>query len=113
MHDTKSAAWIDAETRRAIERMGNRGHDLRIQKPLRDAVERAYIAGRADAWNEVHPIGEVADMLGVTTANIRQLAKKHGIGEKFGRDWMFRDSDVQALQALPKRRRVARDAPKS
>lgn len=105
MDDTKVATWIIAETDRAIARLGARGHDIRVQQVVNDAVASAYRAGRADAWNGVYPIGTVADMLGVTTSHVRRMAGDNGIGEKFGRDWMFRESDVQALRALPKRKK--------
>ncbi len=109
MDDTKAAAWITAETDRAIARLGDRGHDIRVQQVMHDAIASAYRAGRADAWNGVHDIDTVADMLGFTTAHIRRMAGANGIGEKFGRSWMFRDEDVAALKALPKRSKANAD----
>jgi len=105
MDDTKAIAWIDAEYQRAIDRLGARGHDLRVQQVIRDTVASAYRAGRANAWNNVYPVSTVAEMLGVTTAHVHLLSRKHGIGTIIGRERLFRDEDVQALRAIPDRRR--------
>lgn len=102
MDDTR---YIDAIADRHLNRMGDRGRDIRVQQVLHDAVSDAFTTGRGKAFNSVYDVGTVAEMLGVTTRNVRKLAATHGIGERFGRDWMFRDEDVQALRDLPGRRK--------
>lgn len=42
---------------------------------------------------------QVAQRLGVDPSRVRQLAIKHRIGRKFGRDWMFSARDVARLAA--------------
>lgn len=105
MDDTKQPLTIDAIADRAIARLGDRGRDVRVQQVLRDAIDQAYTTGRATAWLEIRDVEYVAKALNVTTGRVRQLARQHGIGERFGRDWMFRDADVLALRELPDRRR--------
>lgn len=53
---------------------------------------------------------EVARMLGKTTQAISRYAQNHpGIGQKYGRDWVFGEDDVEKLRAVkmgaPKRSR--------
>lgn len=49
---------------------------------------------------------EIADMLRVDPARIRQLAiaSNGAIGRKWGRDWMFTESDLAALRERQTRR---------
>lgn len=103
--DTKAIAWIDAEYQRAIDRLRDRGHDLRVQQVMHDAIASSYRAGRANAWNGVYPVSTVAEMLGVTTAHVHLLSRRHDIGMVIGRERLFRDEDVQALRSIPDRRR--------
>ena len=98
MDDT--TRYTDAIVDRAIARMGDHGRDPRVQQQLEIAVKEAFATGRSKAWNGVHDVGAVADFLDVTTSYVRRLARTHGIGERFGRDWMFRDDDMQALREL-------------
>lgn len=107
MDDSIATRYIDSIAERHTGRLplGRGRHDIIVQKVIHDAVHEAFLAGRAKAWNGVYPIGTVAEMLGVTTSHVRRMAGDNGVGEKFGRDWMFRESDVQALRALPNRRR--------
>lgn len=105
MDDTsrRESATIDALVDRYSARMPTR--DIRSAEVLRRAVTEAYRAGRNEAWNGIQPTATVAKKLGLTTGRVRQLARKHGIGERFGHEWMFRDEDVAALEALPDRRK--------
>ena len=49
-------------------------------------------------------VAEVAAKLGVTVGRVRQLAVKGAIkGEKVGRDWVFKSSDVAEYARLPRR----------
>lgn len=41
---------------------------------------------------------EVADLLGVTDARIRQIAAEKPVGLKRGRDWWFNESDVEIIR---------------
>ena len=47
-------------------------------------------------------VAEVADTLGVTVGRVRQLAVAGKLkGEKVGRDWVFRQSDIAEYQRRP------------
>lgn len=49
-------------------------------------------------------VAEVAAALGVTVGRVRQLASKGAIkGEKVGRDWVFKSSDVAEYARVPRR----------
>ena len=49
-------------------------------------------------------VAEVADALGVTVGRVRQLATSGKLkGEKVGRDWVFRQSDIAEYQRRPRR----------
>lgn len=49
-------------------------------------------------------VAEVAVALGVTVGRVRQLAVKGAIkGEKVGRDWVFKSSDVAEYARRPRR----------
>jgi hypothetical protein len=42
---------------------------------------------------------EAADALGIkSTGQVRQLAAALGVGEKWGRDWMFTDADLDRMR---------------
>ena len=54
--------------------------------------------------DELMNVAEVAGALGVTVGRVRQLAAKGAIkGEKVGRDWVFRQSDIAEYQRRPRR----------
>lgn len=44
---------------------------------------------------------EVAEKLGLTGRTVRNRAAKNKIGQKFGRDWMFTQSDIKKLKETP------------
>ena len=49
-------------------------------------------------------VAEVADALGVTVGRVRQLATSGKLkGEKVGREWVFRQSDIAEYQRRPRR----------
>lgn len=49
-------------------------------------------------------VAEVAAALGVTVGRVRQLATSGKLkGEKVGRDWVFRKSDVAEYSRRPRR----------
>lgn len=41
---------------------------------------------------------DVAARLGIDPSRVRRLAQTHGIGTKVGRDWLFTEADVAAMQ---------------
>ena len=51
---------------------------------------------------------QVAQRLNVTPRQVGHLAKKHGIGTKAGRDWIFTDQEVRRLAIRPKVGRPAK-----
>ena len=44
---------------------------------------------------------EVAENLGLTARTVRNRAAKNKIGQKFGRDWVFTQSDIEKLKETP------------
>lgn len=42
---------------------------------------------------------KAAAILGLSPVTVRALANKHNIGEKLGRDWVFRPADLAKLTA--------------
>lgn len=51
----------------------------------------------------LYSTAEVAGRLGISPARVRQLARAahatgQGIGRRLGRDWLFTDADVTALE---------------
>lgn len=51
---------------------------------------------------------DVADELGITTQRVRDLARVRGVGERYGRDLVFRPADLAVLseKRRPGRRKV-------
>lgn len=47
----------------------------------------------------MHTTATAAARLGIDPSRVRRLAHTHGIGTKVGRDWLFTDADLAALQA--------------
>jgi hypothetical protein len=45
-------------------------------------------------WTTDH----VADMLGLSDARVRQIARTMPAGSRHGRDWVFTDADVEAMR---------------
>ena len=59
---------------------------------------------RVQGEDELMNVAEVAAALGVTVGRVRQLAVAGKLkGEKVGRDWVFRQSEVAEYQRRPRR----------
>ena len=44
---------------------------------------------------------QAAEALGLDTSQVARLARKHGVGFKVGRDWLFAPADLQKLEKRP------------
>jgi len=53
----------------------------------------------------MHPTDEVAEELNLAPRSVRDYARRHGIGQKIGRDWLFSEMDIERLQKRPKKGR--------
>lgn len=61
----------------------------------------------------LHTTTDAANSLGVSTAWVRRLAQRDGIGRRVGRDWVFRESDVPRLRTAVEAARGRRGRPRT
>jgi hypothetical protein len=62
-------------------------------------AHRVREAARSESVMELMTADDVAERLGITPRRVRQLAASLGVGWNTGRDWIFRNSDLDALRA--------------
>lgn len=46
----------------------------------------------------IYSADDVAAQLGMSGSRVRQAARRWGLGQKLGREWIFRDADVEAIR---------------
>ncbi len=63
-------------------------------------AQRAYRAGRDAAIRELRTTDDAVAELGRSRATITALARRHNIGWRIGRDWLFRPEDIERLRAI-------------
>lgn len=49
-------------------------------------------------WPDYLTSTQVADRLNLTSSRVLRLAKSRGLGQRIGRDWLFTESDIAAMQ---------------
>lgn len=54
--------------------------------------------GPSDPEQVMHSTGDVARYLDVTPSYVVKLAKRHDVGQRVGRDWMFTAADLAVLR---------------
>lgn len=99
---------VTAQCVQDIDRNRTR-HVIVLEAIVRKAVSDAYGFGQMAAFRGVHDADTAAAVLGRAKSYVVRIAKQQNIGEKWGRDWMFRDEDIAELRdymATDRRRRV-------
>ena len=58
---------------------------------------------------DIYTAQDVAEILEVDPAQVRHLARQHGLGFKLGRAWIFSRRDIDKLQQRPAKGRPKAD----
>ena len=61
-------------------------------------AHEAYLWGRHRATAELMTTDAMAAALGLSAPRVRALAKSRGVGWQIGRDWLFRQEDIEGLR---------------
>ena len=69
-----------------------------IRRIITRTAEQAYEAGRDAAVGDLLTPPQVAEILSIDRTRVLRLAKSRGVGWRFGRDWLFRPADVDAMR---------------
>ena len=69
-----------------------------IRRIITRTAEQAYEAGHDAAVGDLLTPPQVAEILGIDRSRVLRLAKSRGVGWRFGRDWLFRPADVDAMR---------------
>lgn len=90
--------------RRLCHAMGlgtRHGRDLFLSPEDVEAIRTRPAAVRRTKVPGVHSTKDVADLLGVSDARVRQLCIDYDRGQKVGRDRLLSDEDVEFLRNRP------------
>jgi ribosomal 50S subunit-associated protein YjgA (DUF615 family) len=90
---------------RAIEALtGPNGAQVVTETRARTITEqlahRAYQSGRDAAIRELRTTDDVMSATGRTRRWVIELARRHNLGWRIGREWLFRDSDIEAMREI-------------
>ena len=80
-------------------------HERFITARLTELAHRCYQHGHSAALVSLLSLEEAAQQLNVTPMWVSKLSHRHGIGERFGRAWVFRPEDVERLRGLIRQKR--------
>lgn len=101
--DEREQRYLDPEIDRTCAELTARhpailAHERFIRNRLAVLAQRAYQHGQHEAYRQLVTTDEATDLLGITRRSVQALARRHDIGWRIGRDWLFRPEDIAALR---------------